>query len=305
MTLSAWRGLPQSLFRKVNIVADEVEVKPVQTLAAKLAEAMNEVGGVEKKGRNQAQNYDYVKAADVAKALRYELFKRGIVIIPNELECIAKQIEFTNAKGEKRQSNEVQIKTAYHITDGTETLVMHGIGIAWDSGDKAIYKAKTGSLKYFLRGLGLVPDERDDPEFDNAPLVDKKAERTFKKGFEKKTADQARNITPAEAKVFWDAVKNNGKTEEQVKARFRILKIAETKEMHYSDYEAELKWAASEVLPPVHNFAKLFAKAKAKKIPENDVKRIGHEIYKVDSLNALTAVQFEGLMEWVDNQESA
>ena len=288
-----------------------------KSLVAKLAEAMEQVGGVEKKGRNQAQNYDYVKAADVAKALRHELLQRGVMIIPDEVECITKQIQFTNAKGETRQSNEVQVKTAYHITDGATELVMHGIGIAWDSGDKAIYKAKTGALKYFLRGLGLVPDEKDDPEFD-APLVDKKAERSFKKEFEKKTADQARNITPAEAKVFWEAVKKHGKTEEQVKARFKLLKIAETKDMHYSDFEPELKWAAGmepmmdslkksveSVEPPdsdKHNFAKLFALAAKHSIPRDDVRRVGHEIYKVQSLNDLTPQQFEGLLEWVEQQ---
>jgi hypothetical protein len=290
----------------------------VKSLVEKLAEACHAVGGIEKKGRNQAQNYDYIRAADVAKAIRHELFERGIVIIPNEVECIAKQIDFTNAKGETRHSNEVQLKTAYNITDGKETLVMHGIGIAWDSGDKAIYKAKTGALKYFLRGLGLIPDEKDDPEFDkDAPLVDKKAERSFKKEFERKTSDQARNITPAEAKVFWAAVKKGGKTEEQVKARFKVLKIDSTAEMHYSDYESELKWAAgvesdltdtlTKSLPESdkHNFAKLFALAAKNNVPRDDVRRIGHEIYHVHSLNDLTPEQFEGLLEWVEQQAIA
>lgn len=295
-------------------MAEEVVVK---SLAAKLAEAMNEVGGIAKLGKNTSQNYDYVKAADVAKALRHQLFQRGIVVIPDEVECINKQLSFTNAKGDQRQVNEVQVKTAYHITDGTETLVMHGIGIAWDSGDKAIYKAKTGALKYFLRGLGLIPDEKDDPEFDkDAPLVDKKAEAKFKKDFERKTVDQARNITPAEAKVFWAAVKKGGKTTEQVKARFRILKINATEEMHYSDFQSELMWAAgmetdltdtlrksiASVDAPKHNFPKLFAKAKERNVPTADVTRIGHEIYKVETLNDLTPEQFEGLMEWVEGQ---
>ena len=33
-----------------------------------------------------------------------------------------------------------------------------------DVGDKGIYKAITGMLKYGLRALLLLPDERDDPE---------------------------------------------------------------------------------------------------------------------------------------------
>jgi len=302
----------------------ETEAKPL-TLVEKLAEAVDRVGGIEKKGRNVTQNYDYVKAADVAKALRHELFSRGIVIIPDEVECIAKQITFTNAKNEPRCSNEVQLKTAYHITDGVTELVMHGIGIAWDSGDKAIYKAKTGALKYFLRGLGLVPDEKDDPEADES--IDKalgKVEPGFKKEFAKATKDQQRKITPAEAKVFWAAVKAGGKTQDQVKAYFKSLKIESTEAMLHSDYDMCLKWAAGmekdltgtlarsveaktgmQVVPDKHNFAKLFAKAKERGIPSDDVRQLGHEIYKVSSLNDLTNDQFEGLLEWVEQQVGA
>jgi hypothetical protein len=284
-------------------------------LVKKLAEAMEKVGGVEKKGRNQAQSYDYVKAADVAKALRHELFQRGIVIIPDEVECLNKQLTFTNAKGDQRQVNEVQVKTAYHITDGSETLTMSGYGIAWDSGDKAIYKAKTGALKYFLRGLGLVPDEKDDPEADESVdkvLVDKKAEKSYKKDYEKRTADQARKITPSEAKVFWAAVKKGGKTDDQVKAYFKSLKIDRTEAMLYTDFDGCLKWASGmeidltatlkKSVEVTHNFPKLFAKAKEKGIPETDVRQLVHEVYKVESMKDLTHDQFEAVIEWVEQQ---
>src|SRR3954468_22745298 len=54
-------------------------IKP-KSLIGKLAEAMATVGGVEKKGTNEAQRYNYVKAADVAKAVRHALFERGIIM---------------------------------------------------------------------------------------------------------------------------------------------------------------------------------------------------------------------------------
>ena len=134
-------------------------------LIGKLAEACDAVGGIEKKGKNEKQGYKYIKAADVAKAIRHELFSRGVVILQDEETCDYSQYA-TKSGG---LMNECRVRVGYHITDGTETVIMHGIGVGSDSFDKAIYKAKTGALKYFLRGLGLIPDEKDDPEHDTKP----------------------------------------------------------------------------------------------------------------------------------------
>jgi hypothetical protein len=132
-------------------------------------------------------------------------------------------------------------------------------------------------------------------------------DQSYKAEYEKRTADQARNINAAEAKVFLAACNKGGKTKEQVQARFKLLKISRLSQMHYSDYEAELKWATlkKSVEAAGHNFKKLFGKAKERGIPEEDVRRVGHEVYKVHSLTELTPEQFEGLVEWVDSQVSA
>lgn len=147
--------------QQIDIPVKE-EVQP--NLVAKIAAACDAVGGVEKKGRNQAQGYDYVKAADVAKSIRHELFSRGVILLQDEAEI--EWHEFQTMKGSTMR--ECRLKIAYHLTDGIEEKVMHAFGVAMDSGDKAIYKAKTGALKYFLRGLGLIPDEKDDPEGDES-----------------------------------------------------------------------------------------------------------------------------------------
>lgn len=159
------------------------------TLIKKLAEACNAVGGVEKKGRNQAQNYDYVKAADVAKAIRHELFSRGVVIIPFEHAPEFAALFTTKSGGTMR---ECKLRVTYHIMDAETggSMSFDAYGIAMDSGDKAIYKAKTGALKYFLRGLGLIPDEADDPE--NEPVDNGRMPSDKSKEFVKKTMDAFR-----------------------------------------------------------------------------------------------------------------
>ncbi len=55
-----------------------------KTLVAKIAEACDAIGGVEKKGQNKEQGYAYQRATDVAKVFRHELFSRGCLLIPNE-----------------------------------------------------------------------------------------------------------------------------------------------------------------------------------------------------------------------------
>ena len=139
-----------------------------KSLVAKLAEACDAVGGVDKKGRNQQQGYDYQRATDVAKAIRHELFSRGVVVVPDELE--PEWVELTTKSG--AVMTECRLTTIFTVTDGNETLKYNANAVARDSGDKAIYKAKTGALKYFLRGLGLIPDEADDPEHDEKGSVE-------------------------------------------------------------------------------------------------------------------------------------
>ena len=145
-----------------------------KTLIGKLAEACDAVGGIEKKGRNEMQKYNYVKAADVAKAIRHELFKRGVVVIPSEKEFSeTHRIKTQKFVGQEVKEGEMvcwKLVTDYtiHDSESDEKIVITAIGVAMDSGDKAIYKCKTGAIKYFLRTLGLIPDEKDDPEADDS-----------------------------------------------------------------------------------------------------------------------------------------
>src|ERR1041385_3725794 len=131
-----------------------------KTLIEKVAEACAAVGGIEKRGRNQKQDYDYLMAADVAAAFRHELFDRGIILLQDEESAEFKEYE-TRAGGIMQ---ECRLKIKFILKDDSGELVSYGFGVGRDTFDKAIYKAKTGATKYFLRGLGLIPDRADDPE---------------------------------------------------------------------------------------------------------------------------------------------
>lgn len=146
-------------------IAAEMEQKPM-TLIAKLAEACSAVDPIKKQGVNTRQNYAYVRATDVAAAIRNEFFKRNIILACDEKDYRQIRTIKTNSGGEMC---EFLLHCEYTFIDGDSGEKLGPIGAfgcGMDSGDKAIYKAKTGALKYVLRGIGLIPDEDADPETD-------------------------------------------------------------------------------------------------------------------------------------------
>jgi hypothetical protein len=211
-----------------------------KNLITKLAEACNAVGGVEKKGRNEHQKYAYVKAADVAKAIRRELFQRKVLLLSDEKE-VSEQEVTTNA-GTKM--TKLTLKVEYTLRDGEseEKITTVAYGIAMDSGDKAIYKAKTGALKYFLRGLGIIPDERDDPEADEG--VDAATDgRAFEENFDKKTLKQ-RKVQDYQIRAWDSACHESGKTADQIATFLREkYKVATVADLMRADFNEAIKWA--------------------------------------------------------------
>lgn len=123
------------------------------------------LGWIEKRGRNEAQKYDYVQAADVAAELREKLYAAGIFVSATVGLPITKEYEGNNLK--KVRITTVLVSWCFTDTASGEFLIVNVPGEAMDAGDKAIYKAMTGSLKYALMLNFLLPTG-DDPEKDSA-----------------------------------------------------------------------------------------------------------------------------------------
>lgn len=263
----------------MNTPPPENEKKSLTDL---LAEACNAVGGVEERGRNVQQNYKYQRAADIYRAFRRELFSRGLVIMTNELALDLTQLTFSNARGETRQVNQAKLLVEYQIRGHGDCLPSQNhYGVGWDAGDKAIYKAKTGANKYFLKELGLIPDEKDqsDPEADES--VDKLVEgkdrmpRPPDRGKEKPKQTAKASATPAKlapankqiswteiqesqktppqqrtwAERFWDAARDSEYREDQVRAYIKSLGVNQTSEIPEDKREEALKWAKISQIP--------------------------------------------------------
>jgi hypothetical protein len=127
-------------------------------LHSKIAEVSAAISHVEKKGRNDFHKYDYAQAADVYAAVRDEFSQRGVTVIP-----AITSVEITEMGKNKMISAAMEIT----LTDSEsgEQMVVPWHGVGEDTGDKAIYKALTGSLKYFYIQLLSLPTG-DDPEDD-------------------------------------------------------------------------------------------------------------------------------------------
>lgn len=138
--------------------------QPRKTLVQKLSEIVSVIDHVEKSGRNDFQKYNYVKAADVAWLVRKALCERNVYLVSDVVSVRNYEIP---AREGVMQAVDVQMEFSFHDGDAPETtpIVLHSYGTGTDKGDKAIYKAMTGALKYGLRHAFLIPDE-SDPEAD-------------------------------------------------------------------------------------------------------------------------------------------
>ncbi len=120
------------------------------------------VGRVSKGGRNEFHKYDYVTESDILEAIRPALISEGLTISVN-----VASIETERLTGDKgRATNECVVRVEYTIRDADdpESFVKCMVpGVAQDTGDKALYKALTGSQKYFFLKNFMI-SSGDDPE---------------------------------------------------------------------------------------------------------------------------------------------
>jgi ERF superfamily len=133
-----------------------------QHLVSKLAAVMGVVSHVPKRGYNDFHKYRYVMEADLVGTIRPLLAASGIMIVPS---VIREEFEPNITTTRSGSMSMTRILVQYTITDGTDEIVMSIPGHGMDSGDKGIYKAMTGSMKYALMKLFEV-DTGDDPEND-------------------------------------------------------------------------------------------------------------------------------------------
>lgn len=133
-----------------------------RTLHQKLHEIAEAIGSIAKSGRNEHHKYDYVEAAEVTRKIREELLKRNIIVLPS-----AAGVEHFTETGGKSFVTTVALSYRFIDCDSGSEESIEWVGAGSDvGGDKGLYKAYTGGLKYALLNTFLI-STGDDPERDD------------------------------------------------------------------------------------------------------------------------------------------
>lgn len=126
-----------------------------------LRKELAERGVLKREGNNTFDRYKYFSEAQY-KALFTELFAS------HQLELRSSVSDYSSFEGTEKQANGRLVKMEFELIDVetgfSESSTFVGEGI--DKGDKAIYKAMTGALKYYLADTFMVATG-DDPEKDS------------------------------------------------------------------------------------------------------------------------------------------
>jgi hypothetical protein len=146
------------------IVVNTEETDLSESLLSKLHQVAEAISFVEKRGKNQHQNYNYVQAVDVVSQVRAELLKRKIMVVSRVRDV--SHLEYKASRGGTAWLTTVFTVHRFTDVETDESIEVPWAGVGADTGgDKGIYKAFTGGLKYALLSLFLLPTT-DDPERD-------------------------------------------------------------------------------------------------------------------------------------------
>ena len=132
-----------------------------KNIAKKMIAVMGDVQHIPKNGYNSFHKYKYALESDISAAFSKALKSHNVFMFTSVLD--RKMDVYPGARDKNTFFVSVKIEVTFVDADSGEyyTAVFHGDGT--DTGDKAIYKAITGGLKYALMKTFLV-STGDDPE---------------------------------------------------------------------------------------------------------------------------------------------
>ncbi len=141
--------------------------QPRLALLAKMLAVQKILAYIQKKGRNQKQDYAFVRERDVVSLVRDALHKHKLIA---HTSFFKHEYEHLPSAG-KQGAHIERVWCTLTIID-TETgeeisWQTPGSGTDYGAGDKAVYKAITGASKYaFTKGFLIETGEENDPEYD-------------------------------------------------------------------------------------------------------------------------------------------
>jgi hypothetical protein len=136
-----------------------------KTLTSKLLEVSKAIKYLEKDKRNTQQDYRYLSEAKIKETIKKAFEDNGILF--NYSTENVREYEISSTRnGAKQFVTIANGKYSFIDVDSDHELNGTWFGSGTDTGDKGLYKAITGGIKYVLNTNFLIPTG-DDPENDS------------------------------------------------------------------------------------------------------------------------------------------
>lgn len=126
-------------------------------LASKLSKIVGEMGeAIKMTGWNNHQKFAYMKEKDIVESLRSVLTKHNVILL-------------TSVQDTHKEGDLTTVKLKHTLIDGDsgEMIDLYSAGTGQDKTQFGMFKAITGSFKFFLMKNFLVSGSEDDPENDS------------------------------------------------------------------------------------------------------------------------------------------
>ncbi len=203
-------------------------------LKEKLIKVSDAIGYLQKDKKNSMQNYSYLSEAKIKEVIQQQFIDQRIVFNYSTYEVREYEISPTS-KG-TRQFVTVACGTYSLIdVDSEEKISGKWYGSGSDTGDKGLYKAITGGIKYVLNTNFLIPTGEDpmpnnaDPENDDVSNGNGKPEKPKIKTDKPDTPDNGKSTYNELQKTL--IKKHNGdvkKAKEEYKKIMELQKVGKS-----------------------------------------------------------------------------
>jgi hypothetical protein len=128
---------------------------------------MEEIPYIQRTGHNKFQDYKYASEADIKRHVQAALVKHKVAFFPRDIEVTEQTRGVGKKEGGEGKEMFTGVRIHYEFVDTDSGEILHGValGTGQDVGDKGLYKAITGCLKYIFSSTFLF-ETGDDPEND-------------------------------------------------------------------------------------------------------------------------------------------
>lgn len=176
--------------------------------------------------------YKAISEEKVTTAVRDQLVKQGIVIIPVEQESTNKELIRTEKSVNMLTSVHVKYRIQ-NIDDVNDFIEVESNGTGVDTQDKGVGKAMTYAYKYMLLRTFAIPTG-EDPDKISSAETDNKIQKEIE-------AEQERVISKSKEESLDKAIENRKISDETVLKILEKYGYTSTKEIKMKDYMSIVK----------------------------------------------------------------